>query len=423
MEGERQAGRQQGEQQLEPAEQGQPHGSAQQSQHHGFEQEQQKYAAPRAAQRHQQAHFGDPLLLGDAHDAEDADRPDQQRDNAEPANRQLDDGEYLVEAGQHVLLGGEGKILGAVAGDQHPPDLGGDLGLRLPGAIDDVDLLQPLLVEQRLGVSGGQIDHVVQIKAEKLPLGGQHPGHPKTAITGAQQTARRIAAGKQLRRHLGPQHRIGAGHGTVIRRQKTPLHQGKSPAGERRRACAQNGGAAGQSAAAHLPLPLHHRERRLYPRQSGQSISILQQQGTAAGEDAGRAAGGFGLARGHGDQPGAKLGEAVEQIEPEPLADTGEQGHRGDPDGDTQRRQQAATAPGQQGAPEPEQQIGGAHQPPLHCPLRRLLTGSCRAAREAGSQLKNSPVSRAAGMVQRVASRGTASGKLGQITPARATRA
>ncbi len=310
-----------------------------------------------------------------------------------------------------------------MAGDQHPPNLGGDIGLCLPGAIDDVDLLQPLLVEQRLGVSGGQIDHVVQIKAQKLPLGGKYSGHPKTAITGAQQTSRRIAPGKQLSRHLGPQHRIGAGHGTVVRGQKTSLHQGESPAGERRRTCAQNGGAAGEPAAAHLPLPLHHRERRLYPCQSGEGIGILQQQGTAAGEDAGRAACCFGLARGHGDQPGAKLGEAVEQIEPEPLADAGEQGHRGDPDGDAERRQQAATAPRQQGAPEPEQQIGSAHQPPLHCPLRRLLTGSCRAAREAGSQLKNSPVSRAAGMVQKVASRGTAAGNPGQITPARATRA
>ena len=63
------------------------------------------------------------------------------------------------------------------------------------------------------------------------------------------------------------------------------------------------------------------------------------------------------------------------------------------------------------------------HQPQLHCPLRRLVTGSCRAAREAGSQLKKSPVSRAAGMVQRVASQGTAAGKLGQISAARATRA
>ena len=272
-------------------------------------------------------------------------------------------------------------------------------------------------------MGGGQIDHVVQIKAEKLPLGGQHPGHSKTAITGAQQAPWPIAARKQLRRHLGAQHRIGAGHGAVIRGQKTPLHQGEPPAGERRRAGAQNGGAAGQPAAAHLPLPLHHRKRRFYPRQSGESIGILQQQGTAAGEDAGRPAGGFGLARGHRDQPGAKLGETVEQIEPEPLADTGEQGHRGNPDGDTQRRQQAATAPGQQGAPEPEQQISGAHQPPLHCPLRRLLTGSCRAAREAGNQLKNSPVSRAAGRVQRVASKGTAAGNPGQISAARATRA
>ena len=310
-----------------------------------------------------------------------------------------------------------------MAGDQHPPDLGGDLGLRLPGAIDDVDLLQPLLVEQRLSMGRRQIDHVVQIKAEKLPLGRQHPGHPKTAITGPQQTPRPIAPGKQLRRHLGPQHRIGAGHGAVIRGQKTPLHQGESPAGERRRTCAQNRGAAGQSTAAHLPLPLHHRKRRLYPCQSGEGIGVLQQQGTTAGEDAGRATGGFGLARGHGDQAGAKLGETVEQIEPEPLADTGEQGHRGDPDGDAQRRQQAATAPCQQGAPQPEQQISEAHQPPLHCPLRRLLTGSCRAAREAGSQLKKSPVSRAAGMVQRVASRGTATGKLGHTSPARATRA
>ena len=41
MEAERQAGRQQREQQFEPAEQGQPHGSPQQCQHHGLQQEQQ----------------------------------------------------------------------------------------------------------------------------------------------------------------------------------------------------------------------------------------------------------------------------------------------------------------------------------------------------------------------------------------------
>ena len=70
-----------------------------------------------------------------------------------------------------------------------------------------------------------------------------------------------------------------------------------------------------------------------------------------------------------------------------------------------------------------EQQIGEAHQPPPHCPLRRLLTGSCLAARDAGSQLKKSPVKRAAGRVQSVACQGTAAGKVGQTRPARATRA
>ena len=54
----------------------------------------------------------------------------------------------------------------------------------------------------------------------------------------------------------------------------------------------------------------------------------------------------------------------------------------------------------------------GGISPPPHCPLRRLLTGSCLAAPDAGSQPEKSPgQAGAAGRVQSVACQGTAAGE------------
>ena len=120
-----------------------------------------------------------------------------------------------------------------------------------------------------------------------------------------------------------------------------------------------------------------------------------------------RDAAGLRLARIDGEEIGAELRELLENVAPGALADRGQQDDRGNPDSNAECRQKGAQPMGAQRMQGKAERVSEAHLP------LNAITGSSRAAREAGSRLAMMPVMRAVDTPATLAHTGGQAGRSG----------
>ncbi|MDT4876342.1 hypothetical protein FQZ97_1117760 [compost metagenome] len=110
---------------------------------------------------------------------------------------------------------------------------------------------------------------------------------------------------------------------------------------------AEHAGIATARAELDIAVALDHRHHHLDMRQPTQGVGVGDGQRFYAAEQAAQATG-AGHAGADRDVARAELREILQHIAAQPLADRGEQCHRGDADGHTEQRQQAAQRPTEQ---------------------------------------------------------------------------
>ncbi len=131
---------------------------------------------------------------------------------------------FLVEAATLALLGGllggDGEILAAVAGDEHAADGGHHLFQGRAVLIDQIDFKQAFPVEQLQPFARRNIDRIVQVNPQHIALGLHHADYPIAVAADAYPFAQRVAVAEQFVAHFCPQDREGPGRPRIIRRQE-----------------------------------------------------------------------------------------------------------------------------------------------------------------------------------------------------------
>lgn len=118
----------------------------------------------------QQADFGGALAHGDGHDREDADPADQHRDPAQRADGEGHHVEHRAQHVEHLLLGGDGEVLPAMAGDEDAPDALDELVDGRAFLVQHVNLEEPVAVEERERAAHRDVDGIVEVEAEDRTL-------------------------------------------------------------------------------------------------------------------------------------------------------------------------------------------------------------------------------------------------------------
>ena len=254
--------------------------------------------------------------------------------------------------------------------------------------VEQVDLVHATEVEQAHRPLGRQVDGVVHVEAEQLALGGHHPDHPVAFAADTDRLAERRARAEQLVAQLGTEHRLGACRADLPGLEEAPLGHLQAPQLGRRRTYPEHHPLAPASVPLDVGVALHHRRHFEHARQVGERLGILERQRAGGVHHGGRHAEGAGAPRRHAEQIGAELGELAEHETADPLADRGQQHHRGDADADAEHGQQAARRVGQHPAPRHLCLVGEAHRY-----LRAsAVTGSRRAAWRAGNAPNSRPM-------------------------------
>ncbi len=339
----------------------QPEYAAERRQRHRLAEEKQQDGSPRRAERDQQADFTGALGHRDGHDGDDADAADEQRDAAERADRH---GQHVEDVGQgrhHFFLGDDGEILPSVPRHHALAHGGGNNRRRHALVGRQVDLVEALAVEYlerpRRRNEGG----IVEVDAEELALGLEHPDDAELVGADTQAGAERILRAEQFLLELRPEDDQSARAVGILRRQELA---GAHPPLEHLQHLRPNPvdrGAAHASVAADLGVAPDAGRHGDDVRQVGERPRVVERQRPRAARKARRMAAGLGLALMHADDVGAELAELGQHEAVDALADRGQQDHRGDTDGDAEERQEAAQPLRGDGAQRELEGVGEDH--------------------------------------------------------------
>src|SRR5574343_1652886 len=327
-----------------------------------FAEEKREDGSPAGAEGDQQADFSSPLGDGNGHDGDDADAADQQRDAAQRADGH---GQHVEDVGQrrhHFFLGDDGEVLAAVA--RHHPflDGGGDDGRRHAFLGGQVDFVEAVAVEDFEGAGGRDEGRVVEVDAEKLPLGFEDADDAELVGADAQLGAERVLAAEQFVLELGAEDDQASGALGIVRGQELAGAHLALEDVQHLRADAIDRGPAQAAVGADFGVAPDAGRHADDVRQAGQRPGVVERQRPGAARQAGRRrAAGLGLAGVDADDVGAELAELAEHKAVDALADRGEQDYRRDADGDAEQGQEAAQALGGDGAGGELQGVGGEH--------------------------------------------------------------
>ena len=145
-----------------------------------------------------------------------------------------------------------------MAGEHQPARPLGDLLTVGPGAVEQVHLHQALPVEHGHGLDDGEVDRIVQIEAQHLPLGLHDPDDPVALATNADALTQGACIAEQLVPHLAAQYHEGAGVTGVVRRQEAAQGGVHLPHLGHGRADAEDHGAAAAPAGFDGGVALNH---------------------------------------------------------------------------------------------------------------------------------------------------------------------